>query len=193
MKTIRLAKPSDAHAVAEIYRPLVEATPITFENVPPSEQEMGHRIASALSFAPWLVHVEGGDVTGYVYASRHHERAAYGWSVNVSVFVRGDRRRSGVGLAMYKALFALLRLQGFYAAHAGITLPNAGSVGLHESFGFRRVALYPAVGFKLGAWHDVGWWQLPLRERTGTPAPPLDMSALLNHEEFPSALAAGTD
>ena len=90
-----------------------------------------------------------------------------------------------------RSLLALLRLQGFYAAHAGITLPNAGSVALHEAVGFRRVALYPAVGFKMGAWYDVGWWQLELRQRIGTPGPPRALAEAQRDAGWAAALHAG--
>jgi len=113
-----------------------------------------------------------GRVVGYAYGSKHRDRAAYAWSVDVSVYVDAAHHRAGIGRALYSSLLALLRLQGFYAAHAGITLPNVASVGLHESFGFRLVGIYAKVGYKRSAWHDVGWWQLPLRERKGKPAPP---------------------
>ena len=69
---------------------------------------------------------------------------------------------TGVGRALYGVLLPELRAAGLVTAHAGITLPNAASVGLHEAFGFTKVAHYPHVGFKHGAWHDVGWWQLRL-------------------------------
>jgi L-amino acid N-acyltransferase YncA len=192
MKTIRMAEPGDARGVAEIYGPIVAATPISFETEVPTEQEMTARIASTLAFAPWLVCVDGERVTGYAYASRHRERAAYRWCVDVSVYIRDAHRRSGVGRGLYGALFALLRLQGFYAAHAGITLPNDASVRLHESAGFRPVGVYPRVGFKLGAWHDVGWWQLPLRERTGEPGPIATVEALRRSPGFGEALAVGS-
>src|SRR5207244_391362 len=81
--------------------------------------------------------------------------------------------------------------QGFHAAHAGITLPNAGSVALHESLGFRRIGVYPGVGYKLGAWHDVGWWQLSLRERAASPAPPRALSEAQRDPAWSTALAAG--
>ncbi|HEU4730073.1 MAG TPA: GNAT family N-acetyltransferase [Kofleriaceae bacterium] len=77
-----------------------------------------------------------GAVAGFAYASRHRERAAYQWSVDTSVYVRAGQRRAGVGRSLYRALLALLELQGFHAAHAGITLPNPGSVALHEAMGF---------------------------------------------------------
>jgi len=150
-------------------------------------------MAAVLEYAPWLVCADGrgprGPVLGYAYASRHRDRAAYQWSVDVSVYVHETARRKGIGRALYTSLFALLHLQGFCAAHAGITLPNEASVGVHECLGFRPVGVYPSVGFKLGAWRDVGWWQLPLRERQGEPAPPLSFAAVLRLPGFAAALA----
>lgn len=167
---IRLAEARDAPALAAIYAPSVHDSPASFEMVAPDSAEMARRLETNLAFAPWLVLDEGGanGVLGFAYASQHRTRACYQWSVDVTVYVRADQQRRGVGRALYQVLFALLRPQGFYAAHAGITLPNAASVGLHESLGFQRVAVYPAVGFKQGAWHDVGWWQLELRPRRAT-------------------------
>jgi L-amino acid N-acyltransferase YncA len=173
---IRLARTSDANEIAEIYAPIVRGTAISFETEPPGEAEIEKRIASTLAYAPWLVWEDDAGLGGYVYASRHHERAAYQWSVDVAVYIHETRRRTGAGRALYTALLSLLRIQGFHAAHAGITLPNAASVGLHEALGFRRVGMYPAVGFKLGAWHDVGWWQLRLCESIDDPPPPLSVA-----------------
>ena len=173
---IRLARADDGAAVARIYDPVVAGTAISFEFDPPGPAEMGHRIAQTLAFAPWLVDERDGVVCGYAYASKHRERAAYQWSVDVAVYVDQAYRRSGVGKGLYEKLFQMLRLQVFYTAHAGVTLPNAASVGLHESLGFQPVGTYRGVGFKLGSWHDVGWWQLALRDRSGAPAPPKPMA-----------------
>jgi L-amino acid N-acyltransferase YncA len=188
---IRLAGPDDAAPVAAIYAPHVTGASTSFEYVPPDAAEMASRIASTLAYAPYLVLDAGGAVHGFAYASKHRERAAYQWAVDVSVYVRQDAQRRGVGRALYESLFALLRLQGFYAAHAGITLPNPASVGLHEALGFRPVGVYRSVGFKRGVWHDVGWWQLPLRERTGTPDPPRSLTDAQRDPEWGRALAAG--
>ena len=169
---IRMAEASDAAEIARIYAPIVSDTVISFEAEPPTRDEMAERIAATLGYAPWLVCVRDGRVAGYAYGSRHNERAAYQWSANVSVYIDERNRRQGVGRALYTSLFALLRLQGFHALHAGVSLPNPGSVGLHESLGFRPVAHYPRVGFKFGAWHDVGWWQLDLGGPDGPPPEP---------------------
>jgi phosphinothricin acetyltransferase len=170
---IRMASLSDATVVAAIHEPYVSKTVISFELEPPTPEEMARRIASTLRYAPWLVVEKDGEVLGYAYAARHRERAAYQWSVDSSVYVREDQRRRGLGRALYTSLLALLRIRGFCRVHAGATLPNAASVALHESFGFRPIGVYCAVGFKHGAWRDVGWWQLALRDEVGEPARPL--------------------
>jgi L-amino acid N-acyltransferase YncA len=188
---IRLASSADASAVAAIYAPYVSSSVISFEAVPPSAEETASRIASTLSHAPYLVYERDGEVLAFAYATRHRERAAYRWSVDVSVYVDKRAHRQGLGRALYTSLLALLRLQGFYAAHAGITLPNPNSVGLHEAMGFVPVGVYRSVGFKMGAWRDVGWWQLALRERTGEPAAPLTVAEAQARPEWVVAIASG--
>ena len=191
MLTIRMADPGDAAEVAAIYRPYVTDAVTSFELDPPGTDEMAGRIQAVLALAPWLVCAGAdGHLQGYAYASRHHERAAYRWSVDVAVYISAAHHRRGVGRALYETLFALLRLQGFYVAHAGITLPNAGSVGLHEALGFQPVGVYPAVGWKFGAWQDVGWWRLPLQDLVPAPAPPLSLAEAQFLPAWPAALRA---
>ena len=191
MRTFRLAREPDAEAVAAIYRPWVEQTGVSFELLAPDAGEMARRIRAGSSYAPWLICEEDGEVRGYAYASRHRERAAYQWSVDVAVYVQGEHHRRGTGRALYQSLFALLRLQGFVAAHAGITLPNPASVGLHEALGFRLIGIYPAVGYKLGAWRDVGWWQLRLCDTPPDPAPPLSVEEAQQRPGWQAALETG--
>jgi phosphinothricin acetyltransferase len=162
-----------------IYGPVVRETVISFEFEVPSEEEFRQRIANTLERRPWLVCEVGGEVAGYAYAAAHRERAAYQWSVEPSVYVGSDHRRRGVASALYKALFAALRAQGFYNAYAGITLPNASSIALHEAFGFERIGVYHNVGYKFGVWHDVAWYELALRRDPEEPAPVLSMAELL--------------
>jgi phosphinothricin acetyltransferase len=193
MAHLRLAQPSDAAALAAIYRPYVEGTVISFELEPPAPAEMGRRLAATLEGHPWLVCVsDTGTVLGYAYGGRHRDRAAYRWSVDVSVYVAKDSQRRGLGRALYTALLALLRRQGFRVAHAGITLPNPGSVGLHESLGFQLIGTYPDVGYKSGQWLAVGWWRLALSPATADPAPPLTLAQLVASPGFADDLAAGS-
>jgi L-amino acid N-acyltransferase YncA len=189
---IRLATEGDAEQIAAIYAPNVTDTVISFELEPPSADEMRRRIEGTLQRYPWLVcERHDGRLLGYAYAGAHGSRAAYQWSVDVSVYVHEDARRKGVGRALYASLFAALSLQGFYNAYAGATLPNPASVGLHESVGFRQVGVYRGVGYKLGAWHDVVWWHLALRERVANPDPPADLPSVLGSEELDAALTNG--
>ncbi len=189
---IRPVEARDAPEIAAIYAPNVTDTVISFEVEPPDAAEMAARIAATTATHPWLVCERAGAVIGYVYASSHSPRAAYQWSANVTVYTDARQRRGGVGRALYTSLFALLRLQGFYNTYGGVTLPNAGSVGLHEALGFRPVGVYREVGYKFGAWHDVGWWALELQPKLAAqPPPPLTPAALRAQPGWQAALDAG--
>jgi phosphinothricin acetyltransferase len=191
--TIRVALLEDAEAILTIYAPIVRETAISFEVEPPTRVEMHERIARTLQHLPWLVCDRQGEVLGYVYASPHRARAAYQWSVDVSVYIHAKTRRTGMGRALYHALFQLLILQGFYQCFAGITLPNPASVGLHESLGFQPVGIYQDVGYKLGVWHDVGWWQRSLQSHPSLPTSPTAFEVLRQTSNaWEAALLAGT-
>ena len=171
-KRIRLANPSDAEGILAIYAPIVLDTVISFELEPPTLQQMRERIAATLPTLPWLIAESDHGIQGYAYASRHRERAAYQWSVDVSVYVAEGVRGKGLGRALYAPLLGILKDLGYYSALAGIVLPNAASVGLHEAMGFQPVGIYRRIGFKLGAWRDVGWWQCQLQDYADNPTPP---------------------
>ena len=175
---IRPASTDDAPAIQAIYAPVVAETAISFETEPPDVAEMAGRISAVLKTWPWLVEQRDGVVTGYAYASQHRTRLAYRWSVDVTVYVAEGARRTGTGQRLYRVLLDLVRRQGFRSAFAGITLPNAGSVGLHEAMGFRPVGIYRDVGYKAGAWHDVGWWGLDLGVSGDPPGEPIPFAAL---------------
>ncbi len=188
---IRLAEAADAAAVTAIYAPIVRDTCISFEYDVPDADEMRRRILDTLGRWPWLICVRQGVVLGYAYASPHRGRAAYRWSVDTSVYVDSRWRRHGVGRALYGSLFALLRLQGYCNAYAGIALPNPASVALHEAQGFRPVGVYREVGFKHGGWHDVGWWALALQAKPSEPRPPCPLAAAQALPAWHAALTAG--
>lgn len=169
---IREARPEDAAAIQAIYAPIVAGTAISFEEVPPTVEEMRQRIVTTRQSYPYLVAERDGRLVGYAYASQHRARAAYRWAVDVTVYIAESARRAGVGRSLYSALLPILAKQGFNAAYAGIALPNAGSVGLHEHLGFQHIGTFPQVGFKLGQWHDVGYWRLALGTPDNPPADP---------------------
>lgn len=169
---IRLARPTDAPAITAIYAHYVTQTVISFEMIPPTVDEMARRIEQTLAQFPWLVATEGDAVVGYAYAGKHSERAAYQWSTDASVYLHKEWHGRDLGRTLYSALFAMLRTLGYINVYGGITLPNPASVGLHEAMGLIPVGIYHHVGYKYGAWHDVGWWQGPLQDLVDDPSPP---------------------
>jgi len=172
---IRVADPArDAERVAEIYRPYVADTMVSFEETPPAAAEMAERMRATLAWTPWLVaENDDGLVVGYAYASRHRDRPGYRWSVDISVYIAGEWQRRGIGRALYAELLPILRRQGFVNVYAGITVPNPGSAALHESIGMTLIGVYEKVGFKFGEWPDVCWYGLRLREPATDPAEPI--------------------
>jgi len=185
---IRLAIPIDAVAILAIYASYIRDTSITFETSVPSVADFANRIRSYLEKWPWLVYEKDGRVIGYAYASQYRERVAYQWSVECSVYVHDDHLRSGVARKLYTALFAILKAQGFTTVYAVINLPNDRSVKFHESMGFEYFATYEKVGYKLGQWKNVGWWQLKLNDYAEEPSAPIKFPTL-DHKIITAALA----
>lgn len=187
---IRLARECDADQMLEIYAPIVCTTAISFELVPPARTEMRERIRNILASHVWLVCEEAHAICGYAYASKFRPREAYQWTAEVTVYVCPAHQRRGIGRALYLSLFEVMRLQGFYSAIAVIALPNEASVRLHECLGFKLVGVLERAGYKLGHWHDVGWWQLKLQEHPSNPMPPRSIAELVGTAEWEQALAA---
>ncbi len=169
---IRQATREDASAVLSIYAPFCLDSAITFEAVPPTESEIASRIEHYNSTHLFLIDQDGEQIRGYAYAGPHRDRPAYRWSCDVSVYIRRGEENKGLGTQLYTCLLNDLRDRGFYNAYAGITLPNAASVKLHEKMGFQHVGTYERVGYKLGQWRDVGWWHLVLKEHDSLPSEP---------------------
>lgn len=192
MLTIRLAREADAQSLSDIYAPYCTDTVITFEEAAPTTGEMARRIRMIGDTRPWIVLEDAGTIVGYAYASAHHERAAYRWSVSTAIYIGRTYHRRGAGRALYTTLFELLRRLGYYTATAGITMPNAASVGLHEAFGFQLVGVYRGIGYKMERWHDVAWYQASLQPISSQPAEPRLVAALHGSAEWDDAVAQGT-
>jgi len=187
---LRFAHDDDAAAIRDVYAPAVLESAISFETELPGVDEMRARLHEVTALAPWLVLEDAGELLAYAYATRFRTRAAYRWAMETTVYVRAGHHRRGLGRAIYAPLLDLLRAQGFRQAIGAITLPNPGSVGLHERLGFRRCGAYPAVGWKFGAWHDVGLWELALAPAAPDPAEPRPLPAVRDTAPF-TGLAAG--
>jgi len=192
MVTIRLVTPGDAAECREIYAPYVRDTTVSFELSPPSDEEFEQRLAKKRGSYPWLVCEHDGDVVGFSYASQHRGRGAYQWDVESSVYVDDQHHRAGVASGLYRSLFAVLRLQGYYNVYAGTTLPNPASVQFHRAMGFEPVGVYHDAGYKHGEWRDVQWWQRSLQPHEDDPDPPTPVQEL-DEVALRDAVAAGLD
>jgi len=186
---LRLAAPADAAQIAAIYAPFCLETAVSFETTAPDEGQIRERISTLMQRYPWLVAVsETGDVLGYAYAGKHRERAAYRWSVDFTAYLAPEVKRREIGTALYRALMKICQSLGYYRAFAGITLPNEASVRLHEKIGFRPIGVYRRVGFKLGRWHDVGWWSLDLLPEEDAPREPRSIAQIVAPGELKELL-----
>jgi L-amino acid N-acyltransferase YncA len=166
---VRAARTGDFEAIAAILEPLIRHTAIHFAYQPLSAAELRDAWGRLRETYPFLVAEAGGEVVGFTKAGPWRERAAYLWTPECGVYVREDRKRTGVGRVLYARLFDILRQQGFHSVMAGIALPNDPSVRLHEAFGFVAVGQVPRAGWKHGRWHEVGFWQKDLAEAGTAP------------------------
>lgn len=157
---IRNVQPDDAAQIVEIYNYYIKNTHQTFETETISAEEMRARISKVSANYPYVVAEEDGKIYGYAKANQFRMRRAYAYSAEVSVYVRNDAKQKGIGTLLYEKLFEELRQTDIHALIAGISLPNDGSVRFHEKLGFEKVAHFKEVGYKLGRWVDVGYWEL---------------------------------
>ncbi len=190
MNLIRTANAADATSILEIYAPYIINTSLTFETEVPSSEALAQRINTYIENWPWLVYETNGSIAGYAYATRHRERIAYQWCVESSVYIHDNYQGTGIGTALYMALFEILKYQGCRNVYAVINLPNDKSVSFHERFGFTWFADYKNVGFKLGNWKIVGWWIKQVNDYTEQPSapikfadiPPSDLKSILKEK-----------
>ncbi len=166
---IRPAQPADADACARIYGPYVRDSVASFEETAPDAAEIARRMERAWC---WLVAETAGRIVGYAYGTPHRERHAYRWTADVTVYLDQSAHRRGIGRALYEELFARLRECGIWTLCAGIAEPNPASTALHRSVGFEPVGTYRRIGWKAGAWRDVTWYELHLREHGEPQAEP---------------------
>lgn len=185
---IRLANESDSSSILQIYAPFITDTAISFECKLPTVIEFTERMAKVQKMYPWLICEINGNIVGYAYASRFREREAYEWSVDFSVYINSKYQRKNIGRALYSALFEILKLQGFYNAFAGVTIPNIKSESLHEAFGFKAIGVYKNVGYKFGRWHDVKWFELEIQKHIQEPEKPKAIHEICNTSEFKSII-----
>ncbi|AEF85027.1 phosphinothricin N-acetyltransferase (PPT N-acetyltransferase) (Phosphinothricin-resistance protein) [Treponema primitia ZAS-2] len=160
---IRSVKTQDAESICGIYNYFIQNTVATFEELSVPVEEMESRIAEVCSGFPWIVWEDAGQVLGYAYAHQWKERSAYRYSVENSIYIKHGFEGKGLGQKLLSSLLGELRKMELRTIVAGITLPNDRSMGLHEKFGFKKVAQFPEIGYKMDQWLDVGYWTLNLK------------------------------
>lgn len=163
---IRFAKPEDAEELLKIYAPYVTDTVITFEYEVPSPEEFRNRIHSIMKKYPYLVAEKDGEILGYAYAGVFKDRAAYDWSVETTIYIRRDRKRSGIGKQLYHALEEVLRAQNIYNLYACIGYPEVedeyltkNSAQFHAHLGYRMVGEFYHCGYKFNRWYNMVWME----------------------------------
>ncbi len=180
MPDIRLAAEADLPAIVEISNRAAATTAANFAVEPEPLDSWRRDWNATRKKFPWLVAAgRDGTVIGFAKASPWKGRCAYNWTAETTIYVRPEHHGRGVGRALYERLISMVRAQGYRTLLGGITVPNPASIGLHESFGFRRVALLERVGWKFGAWHDVGYWELHLQQNRDAPGEIRDVNDVI--------------
>ena len=156
---IRVAEEKDAATLLEIYSYYVEKTAITFEYETPSIEEFTHRIHDIKAKYPYIVAEENG------------EKGTYGWCAEMSIYVRHDRRGSGAGGRLYRALESLLAEMGILNLNACIAVApkedeylTSASVDFHKHFGYKRVGEFHRCGYKFNRWYNMVWMEKMIGE-----------------------------
>jgi phosphinothricin acetyltransferase len=192
--TIRLAEKRDVPGILEIYSPFILETAVTFEETVPDEESFWKRIQEIMTELPFLVCEIDGRIAGYAYASAYRSRASYRWTKEVSVYVHPDFHRKRVAQALYTSLNEMVRYQGIADLLAIITIPNDSSVAFNEQFGYRKCGEFLKVGYKLGQWQNVGWFELFLQDEAQSPKGRiLTMNEISGLPIFREAIQKGLD
>ncbi len=175
---LRTARPSDAERLVEIYAPYVTDTAITFEYEVPSVEEFRSRIEKTLGKYPYIVAEQNGRIMGYAYASAFARRAAYNWSVELSIYLDMEIRRQGIGGRLYQAMEEILKEMHILNMNACISWPKAedeyltkNSVQFHEHMGFRLAGEFHDSGYKFGRWYNVVWMEKMIGDHPENPKP----------------------
>lgn len=172
---IRFAEEKDSEELLKIYLQYID-TPITFECIPPTENEFAKRIKDIIEEYPYIVCEDEGKIIGYAYAHRYKEREAYQWNAELSIYIDKNFVSVGLGKKMYGVLIDILKLQGVKTVYGAVTLPNEKSEKLHRSLGFEQLGIYHKTGYKCNKWHDVAWFEKAIEIYDGDPKPILSIN-----------------
>ncbi|MCD8089755.1 MAG: N-acetyltransferase family protein [Clostridiales bacterium] len=188
---IRKAKISDAEEILEIYSPYILNTAVTFEYTVPSVSDFKKRVSHILSEYPYYVCEDMGRLLGYCYGARFMERAAFGWDIELSVYLREEAKGRGIGKALYGTLIDTAVLMNIKQIYALIARPNPESEGLHEGLGFKKEAVLKNTGYKFDRWIDLILYTKSVN--TGKPVQPVINANKLNPALVDEILKKYTD
>ena len=168
---IRVASEDDAEEILAIYAPYVIKTAITFEYEVPTLKEFRGRIRHTLQKYPYLVAEQNGKILGYAYVGPFHDRAAYEWAVETSIYGEENLRRCGVGGKLNRALEAVCGAMGILNMEACIGVPQIedeyltrNSEDYHAHIGYRLVGEFYQCGYKFGRWYNMVWMEKVIGE-----------------------------
>lgn len=182
---VRVAKIEDAAELLEIYRPYVEKTAISFEYEVPSLNEFKERIERTLKKYPYILAEKDSEILGYAYAGPFVGRAAYGWGIETTIYIKEDKRKMGTGRRLYEALEKILREQNILNMNACIghtdiedEYLNNNSIQFHSHLGFKMVGKFHNCGYKFGRWYNMVWMEKIIGEHKDDQPEVIDFSRL---------------
>lgn len=178
MEKIKISKVdvTDSEKLLEIYIPYILNTAITFEYEVPSVQQFRQRVQDILVKYPYLKAIKDDEIVGYAYANVFKNRAAYDWAVEVSIYIKKDMQKLGIGKKLYQALEKICQLQNITNLYACIAYPEVedeyltnNSVNFHQHMGYQRVGEFHQCGFKFNRWYNMVWMEKIIGEHQTTP------------------------
>lgn len=183
--SIRVARPEDAEELLSVYAPYVTKTAITFEYAVPGPEEFRERIRRTLQRYPYLVAQKDGELLGYAYTGAFVGRAAYDWSAEVSIYLKEDRRKMGIGRRLYQELERISKAQNITNLNACIGYPERedkhltmNSIQFHEHMGYEMVGVFHKCGYKFGTWYNMAWMEKIIGEHEKSPEPVISFPEL---------------
>jgi len=163
---LRLASLEDAENILDIYSYYILNTAVTSEYDVPSAEQFRQRMAKIMRKYPYVVAIKDEKIVGFAYAREFHDRAAYAWSAETSIYVAREERRSGVGSLLYAGLEKLLAAQNIRNLYACVTCPEGdtkyvtlGSYKFHSSAGYETVGQFHHCRYKFNEWYGMVWME----------------------------------
>lgn len=174
---IRVATIDDAEEILEIYKPYIEKTAITFEYEVPSLEKFKERMKNTLKKYPYIVAEKNGEILGYAYTGAFVGRAAYDWSAEVTIYLKENKRKMGLGRKLYKVLEDISKAQNILNLNACIGYPEIedeyltkNSVQFHRHLGYNMVGEFHKCGYKFGRWYNMVWMEKMLGKHNANPS-----------------------